>query len=191
MASRSLTPTKSSPDLASNHPLTLNPLMNRLEEKRANRFRFLNAVYELTDGQRQSMVSMWEIGDGLNLSRDEVANTVQYLVGESLVEHIAMGGEIGITHYGIVQVEEALSEPERPTHYFPPVVNIMHVHSMVNSQVQQGSHGSSQSQQINQNDLSAIRDLIAGLADAVGTSGLTTAAQAELEAEIATLQAQI
>jgi ElaB/YqjD/DUF883 family membrane-anchored ribosome-binding protein len=36
-----------------------------------------------------------------------------------------MGGSIAITHFGVVEIERALTHPEEDTTYFPAVVNIM------------------------------------------------------------------
>ncbi len=89
--------------------------MKSLDEKKANRFRFLNYVYEITDGDETPSANMWEIGEKLGLTKDETQKIVDYLVGEGLIDYRAMGGEIELKHYGIVQVEEALSNPEKPT----------------------------------------------------------------------------
>jgi len=42
-------------------------------------------------------------------------NIVEYLVGENLVEYVAIGGEIAITHYGRKEIERALSAPDIAT----------------------------------------------------------------------------
>jgi hypothetical protein len=87
---------------------------------------------------------MWDIGTELGLSRDETDNVVDYLVGEGLATHRAIGGAIAMTHGGVLEVERALTKPEAATKYFPPVINIMNIRSMVGSQIQQGTHASSQ-----------------------------------------------
>ena len=166
--------------------------MTRLEQKRANRFRFLNALYETTDGRRDHMISMWELGDQIGMDRETTSGAVEYLVGEHLMEYLAIGGEVGITHYGITQVERALERPTEPTQYFPPVVNITHVHgSMTNSQIQQGSAGSSQVLHVAPADLDAVRRFVTEFAQAVAASDLRGNLRAETDAEIATLNAQL
>jgi hypothetical protein len=73
--------------------------------------------------------------------------THQYLVGEKLIEFMAMGGLAGITHYGIKEYEAAISSPEQESKYFPPINvinNIANIESISNSQVQIGSNASSQ-----------------------------------------------
>jgi hypothetical protein len=75
-----------------------------LTEKKAKRFRFLNGLYEKTDGNEEDVVDMWEIGAAVGLTREDTERVVQYLVGERLIAYVAMGGAIGITHFGVVQV---------------------------------------------------------------------------------------
>lgn len=165
--------------------------MDRLTEKKTNRFRFLHALYEATDGDTHAILSMWKLGLSLGLDRESTSGVVDYLNGEHLLEYRALGGEIGITHYGVLEVERALSEPEKPTQYFPPVVNITHVHSMVNSQIQQGSHGSQQSFSISQNDMGAIGDFVRELGARLDTAGLAESLRAEVRAEVSSIEAQL
>jgi hypothetical protein len=101
--------------------------MDRLTEKRANRLRLINDVYERTDGDTSEALDMWQLGEELGFESDETQKIVDYLVGEGLLEYRAIGGVVGITHAGVVQVEAALSHPEQPTHYFPAVINVLHV----------------------------------------------------------------
>ena len=165
--------------------------MDRLTEKKANRFRFLNALYEATDGATNAIVEMWDLGESIELDREATSGVVDYLSGEHLLEHRALGGGIGITHYGVVEVEHALSEPEKPTQYFPPVVNITHVHSMVNSQIQQGTHGSQQTLAVSQSDLTAIRIFLDEFSSSIDHLKLTPEAAAEARAEVASVGAQL
>jgi hypothetical protein len=112
-----------------------------LDGKKAKRFRFLHALYDKTGGDEHSHPSMWDIGGDLGFSRPETELMVQYLKGEHLLTFAAMGGYISITHYGVLQVEQALSAPERPTQYFPPVINILQIGTVSGSHIQQaGSH---------------------------------------------------
>ncbi|HUP61110.1 MAG TPA: hypothetical protein VNA69_11885 [Thermoanaerobaculia bacterium] len=103
--------------------------MDRLTEKKANRFRVINEVYERTDGDTSENLDMWQLSSEIGFDPAETQKLVDYLVGESLLEYRALGGVIGITHYGVVQVEAALTTPERATQYFPPVINI-HIETM-------------------------------------------------------------
>ena len=166
-------------------------VMNELVETKKKRFQYLNKLHDATGGISHSYVSMWNLGNELGFNRDETSNIVEYLVGESLVKHVAIGGEITITHYGRKEIESALSAPENPTTYFPPVVNILHVQSMVGSQIQQGSHHSTQKMSITQNQLDAVRDFVALLKTRLSDIPLDSDSKAEAGAEIATVEAQL
>lgn len=165
--------------------------MDVLTKKKTDRFRYLNRLYEVTNGNGKELVSMWEIGKAIALARDETENVVNYLVGEHLMEHRTIGGGISITHQGIVEVERALSAPDAPTHYFPPVINIVNVQSMVGSQIQQGTHGSSQSQTVSQNDIDAIRALVTQFKEQLSELPLNAGDKTEAQAELQTIEAQL
>lgn len=99
--------------------------MGTIDEKRRQRFQFLHLVYEKTDGNRLHSVNMYELGKELGWADEITRLVVQYLVGEGLVEHFTMGGNIVIKHSGVVEIERALTRPEEPTTYFPAVINVV------------------------------------------------------------------
>jgi hypothetical protein len=162
-----------------------------LTEKKAKRFRFLNGLYTRTDGNEEDIVDMWEIGVAAGLTREDTDRVVQYLVGENLVQYVAMGGAIGITHFGVIQVERALSEPERPTEYFPPVVNIVHIGTMTGSSVQQGGSGGNFEASVQGADPVALRDLVHELKNALPELERANGRIDELRAHVITLEAQV
>jgi hypothetical protein len=172
---------------------TVDTIMDSLTKKKTDRFRFLHRLYERTNGDHYALEDMFEVGADVGLSRDDAHLVMQYLVGEGLATHRAIGGAVAMTHAGVVEVERALSTPETPTHYFPPVVNILHVQSMVGSQIQQGTHDStqSQSQTISQNDLASIQTLLTSLQGNLANLGLSPEAHAEATAEVQTVEAQL
>lgn len=165
--------------------------MDALTKKKTDRFRYLNLLYERSGGQRLKFLDMWNLGAELGIDRDDTHALVDYLVGEHLAEHRGIGGIIGITHHGIVEVERALSEPEAPTKYFPPVINVLNIHSVVASQIQQGTHGSSQVQTVSTNETEAIRVLLTALKERLPELPLSPEDKAEAESEIQTLDAQL
>jgi hypothetical protein len=162
-----------------------------LATKKANRFRFMNALYEKTNGDQHEFVDMWEVGASLGLSREETERVVQYLAGEHLLEEVAMGGLIAITHYGVVQVEQALSQPERSTQYFPPVVNIVHIGTMTGSSVQQAGSNSRVIAGLGPNDLQSLRELTSQLREATSELRTQTPHGDDLDAHVTTLEAQL
>lgn len=165
--------------------------MDALTKKKTDRFRYLNLLYERTGGQRLKFIDMWDLGGELGIGRDDTHALVDYLVGEHLAEHRGIGGIIGITHYGIVEVERALTEPEAPTKYFPPVINVLNIHSVVGSQIQQGTHGSMQTQTVTTNDTEAIRTLVNAFRERLSELPFSQAERSEAEAELQTLEAQL
>lgn len=164
--------------------------MNSIDELIKKRFQFLHRLYEKTEGNEREAINMWDLGNELGFERAETDKISQYLVGEYLMEYAGMGGIIRITHQGIIEVENAISHPEEPTQYFPPV-NIISIHHMQNSQIQQGTVESTQSQHIEsktKNDISEFVELVkAKLSDLC----LDAEDMAEIEADINTVQSQV
>ncbi len=110
-----------------------------LQEKRERRLQFMNQLYDLTDGSSEPIVDMFDLGLKLGWDRSAVGSVAEYLEGEGLIKYMELGGGISITHQGVVEVEEALGRPDRPTEHFPPAGNVIHIGSMVGSQIVQGS----------------------------------------------------
>lgn len=164
--------------------------MDALTKKKTDRFRFLNDLYKRTNGSKLAFVSLWDIGNELGLTREESMNASDYLKGEGLLEHVAMGGTIAITHYGVREVEAALSKPERESHYFPPVINILNVQSMVGSQIQQGTQGSSQNI-VSSTTTADLREFVNLFKSKFEEMSLNPSTQAEAEAEIRTIESQL
>ena len=164
-----------------------------IEEKRARRFAFMREIYQVTDGSRMEIVDMFEIGEKFGWDQAETSNVVDYLASEGLLEYMTMGGGIGITHAGAVEVEESVSHPEKPTHHFPPV-NLIHIGSMVNSSLIQDSAGSHQQNvTIQMASLPDISNLVTRfLADEVLSSAeLTEDDRDELRVELQSAQLQL
>ena len=162
-----------------------------VDDKKAQRFRFLNALYGKTDGDEHAQVQMFDLGKELGLSTNVTERAVQYLVGEDLMEHAAMGGYVAITHYGVVQVEEALDAPSQSTQYFPPVINILNVEQMTGSHVQQAGEGARFSVSIATTDLAELRSLVADLHRVAKELEKQTEVTGELSPQLATLDAQL
>lgn len=165
--------------------------MDTLTKKKTDRFRFLNRLYEVTDGNKMAFVSMWDLGNDLQMTREETAMVADYLSGEHLIEHRAIGGIISISHYGVIEVERSLSEPETPTRYFPAVVNVLNINNMSGSQIQQGTHHSSQTLSNTINDTEAIRLFIESLKANLSEISLVASDLADIKVDIQTVEAQL
>lgn len=167
-------------------------MQDRIEQKRAQRLKFLHRLYEVTDGALHTGVVMWELGAELGFSREETESVCDYLEGEGLADSIALGGTIGITHRGVVEVEEAISHPGEPTRYFPAAQVVFNVQSINNSQVQVGSHNT-QTGAINSADVLAdVRILVAEYKRQRETIAFATPADAiDADAEVEAIEAQL
>lgn len=116
-----------------------------IRKKRERRAAFMNRLYEVTDGNRLAHINFRTIGQAFGWSETDAAAVAQYLVDEGLAEWVALGGSLGITHVGVVEVEELASAPDRPTLHFEPVTNIhVVVHGDNLGQIQAGTTSSSQ-----------------------------------------------
>lgn len=164
--------------------------MNKLEETKKKRFEFLNSLYEVTGGSKFSIVNMNELGTELGLKNEETGTIVQYLVGENLVEYMSLGGGIGITHYGVKEVEEALSHPEKPSTYFPPV-NIIQIHHMEGSQIQQGATSSVQTGTFNIGKTEDINAFLDSLKSQLNELPIGEEDKEEVTSDIETIESQL
>lgn len=108
-----------------------------LEEKKAARFKLLRALYEFSGGDQFKWAPLSDLGAlaGLNEAQADLAS--EYLKSEGLLEYMAFGPLVGITHRGVKEVEDALEHPDRPTRYFSPV-SVMNVGVMIGSTVHAG-----------------------------------------------------
>ena len=118
-----------------------------LEELKKKRLQYLKKLYDVTEGDRYSHVSMYDLGKDLGFERKETEGIVDYLFGEHLLTYAGLGGIISMTHEGVKEVESALDNPKKPTEHFPPI-NIIQVDKMINSQIQQSTKESEQSQNV-------------------------------------------
>jgi hypothetical protein len=166
-------------------------LSAEVEKARANRFRFLRLLYEKTGGDEYKWFNMFDIGQDLGFEKDETSRVTQYLVGENLVIHRAVGGLIGITHWGIREMESALSNPNQPTKYFPPAVNIIEVHGdIVGSQIQQATQTSAQ-QIISPDVQHALTEFLSKLEADLAELSLDKRKLDDLTADLDTVKAQL
>lgn len=161
-----------------------------MPNKQADRLRYLNHLYERVGGRSSAHVPMWELGQELGMEKEYTSDIVEYLVNEGYVERRVMGGGIGISHRGVRQVEQSNADPNTAIGPFP-AVNVINVQNMHNSQIQQGSHQSSQTQSFSQNDLKALGRFLAQVRAKMADPSLPPAIRHELQANVATIDAQL
>lgn len=167
-----------------------------LKKKQRIRFDFLNKLYEMTDGSTEKLINGDDLANSLGLTeKDEGAmSAVNFLKDENLITdaNIIAGplGVLKITHSGVLEVENAISKPDMPTQHFLPI-NILHVHQMIGSTIQQGTIGSNQNAHIKIQNGQDIEQFIASLALSLNSLDLKQDDKAELEAEVETIKSQL
>lgn len=111
--------------------------------RRLRRTMFMRAVYEATGSSEVHFVDGPSLGDTFSWPRSETDDIMRYWEGEGLIRYVTEEGAIAITHKGVVEIEEALAQPERATPHFAPNTIVIYgdVHG---SQIQAGSPGSPQ-----------------------------------------------
>jgi hypothetical protein len=167
--------------------------MEALEDKRRQRLLFMKTVYDKTQGDRFTFTNLAEIAPVIGLSQEDAGRVGEYLVGEGLIEWAYFGGGIAITHRGIKEVELALSQPDRPTEHFSPAINVIHIGQMT-SQIQQGTVGSVQNQQVQsvgEADITELARFVEEVKRARGDLPGGADAGADLDAQLATIEAQM
>jgi hypothetical protein len=107
------------------------------------------------------------------------------LKGEGLVDYIDFGGQVAVTHLGVIQVEEALSKPDNETKYFPAVkdLNINIIHTMINSSIKQNSPHAKQIHIVNQKNIKEIAEINEQLKQSLDNIGLDAESRSDLKAE--------
>jgi hypothetical protein len=92
-----------------------------LEERQKDRWLLLRKVYETVEGRSEThIINMYKAGDELEWENEKTEAAFDYLRGEGLLKTMTTGGGIVITHKGVKEVEQAESNPEKPTLHFPP-----------------------------------------------------------------------
>ncbi|MBU1698717.1 MAG: hypothetical protein KJ970_21210 [Candidatus Eisenbacteria bacterium] len=163
--------------------------MADLNEKRTNRLKLIHRLYDLCEGTRSKAVSMWGIGEEFGWPRSETQSIVEYLEGEGLLEYSDLGGNISLTHRGIVEVEKSLSKPDEATTYFPPAVNIIHIGHMEKSQIQQGTVDSRQ-ELVVPAGLEELAGFLNEVQEFLKIPAIRDDEKSEIECEIDTIEAQ-
>lgn len=161
--------------------------MDTINERRLQRFRFLRFLYEQTRGSEAQHVPHDDIAQSIGLSQDDFRDVWLYLTHEGLID--GTRGSARLTHAGVVEVEAALSQPDKPTEHFP--VNIIHIEHLSHSQIQQGTVASTQSGTFASLDLAAVAEFVGGLKTMLPQLGLTGDDEAVAQSDIATIQTQL
>lgn len=157
-------------------------------------------LYDAVDGFDAQSVELTRIAAGLDLkmsdplNKIEVLKRVRYLQGEGLISFSGPPADprsIAITHQGVREVEQARSNPDRPTEHFPPIDSL---NLDLASPIRPSLAGSSSSKSLvslsEQDRLEVVR-ITQSLRTWAEQLGLEKEQNSELEADIRTIEAQL
>lgn len=96
------------------------PPTNARDESQRRRLVIMEHLRALRGDDTLNPVSVDQIAAASSLSVDDLANAVQYLSSEGLVEH-HMGNQVSLTHAGLVEIEALERHPNQPTAHLPPI----------------------------------------------------------------------
>lgn len=165
--------------------------MHIMERQKQYRFQLLKKIYEVTNGDSRIPANAKELCDTIDIPSGESNKVVTYLIHEGLLKARALGGFVIITHYGIKEIEQALSEPESPTQHFPAMSNVLIVENMTGSLIQQGTSGSTATLNFTGNTWNDVSSLTKQLKDNLERLGLENDQKKELASEIQTVEVQL
>ena len=165
--------------------------MINIEDMKKKRFLFLNRLYELSGGSTTKVFDdpPSQIGKELGFDKDLTWDIVFYLKKEDWVK--LYGKAITISHHGVQEVERALSNPNEPSPSFPPVINIISVEQMKNSQILQASPGAKQVTTIDESKYEQLKEFLQSLKESIEQLELEPQQKSDLQAEIQTIDAQM
>lgn len=86
----------------------------------------LTALFDAVKGNTGAQVSMYTLGEGLNLDRDAALRAAEALMGDNLVEVRSLSGAIGLTPEGAEQARSlggGASDESRPKMNSGPVLS--------------------------------------------------------------------
>jgi len=162
------------------------------EQKQKNRFLFLKKVYEFVKAKTNVGISNIScLGTELNFSQDETEDIINYLIQERLIEYAGMN--IALTHSGLKEVEEILTNPSKATEHFSPiniVNNTINIDSMNHSSLQQSTKNSIINSYFDNTKINELNDIIKEVKNIQDTLDISIDVHKELIAEIQTLESQ-
>ena len=163
--------------------------MDTIEEKKKKRLLLLKELYDKSDGSSTKGV----IRDSLENYDPDI---MSYLSEEGLVKDgkrtAPNFGKVhySITHQGIKEIEQARDNPTQPTEHLTSYINNFNA-PVNNLAMQQGAHNSSQTFSITEKNSEDLEKVFNELNKAKEQLAKESDSRRELEAHIATLQAQI
>ncbi|MCZ6690926.1 MAG: hypothetical protein O7H41_15155 [Planctomycetota bacterium] len=161
-----------------------------VQERKATRFRFLRELYDRSDGNEMSPQNMSEIARSIGIGHRQAIDVTTYLRNEGLLEFPSLSETIVITHEGFKEIEKALSSPDEPSTYFPPV-NLIVIGEMSGGAIQQGTTDSLQVVILQPEEVATITRLLDETRQALEEVGVSDSSSSDLRADLNTLESQL
>jgi hypothetical protein len=105
------------------------------ERHSRNRLRFMDALYRITGGRARQMAETLHVFASAGIPQDQRNDALLYLMEQGLVT-VGDGSWVELTPAGLAEFEESMRG--REAEHLPPV-NILNVHTVIASQIQQGT----------------------------------------------------
>lgn len=162
-----------------------------IKKVKQDRFVFLHKVYELVEGRTGYVLDGWEVGKELNFEKEYTTNIYYYLKEEGLVEAMGSGIRLAITHSGIKEIEEALSEPNKGTEHFLPINQYnINIGVMNGGAIQQATKNSTINYVNSIEIINEINNFTKELKNFISNSNLSNEEIEELQTDIQTIEIQ-
>lgn len=160
-----------------------------VQEIQRKRFLFLNKVYDVAQQRTTAICKLWEIGKDLGFDPMLTQDIFAYLSRKGLIKGMGLD-KFCITPPGIDAVEEALTNRDKSTEYFPSI-NVMYVEKADRSQIQQSGPGATQTILISENKYDDVKEVIQLLEKSLEKSELQENQIADLRGDIQAIKAQL
>lgn len=165
-----------------------------VDKIRYKRFLFLKNLYDKSNASSSKFVSKLEITRDLNIKEEDTQEIMQYLNNEGLIQNLTLSPiQMMISHQGIKEVEDSLSNPTVATSHFPAqiIYNTINIEKMKNSQIQQSTKSSTQNATFNINDKDLFNKFIEQIKTELPKLNLNNEDKSEINSDITTIETQI
>jgi hypothetical protein len=160
-----------------------------IEEKKKSRFTFLKKLHELSDGNERASFNMFAIGETFEFDRELTVTIINYLENMGLIKWRG-SGDISISHDGSIEIEAALSQPDKPTKHFSPVGTIIAA-SAAKYALSREDSPVTQNMLVSNAACERLQALILLLKESIDTLNLEPEKRRDLTADIHTIEAQM
>ena len=160
-----------------------------IEEKKKSRFKFLNHLYKLSDGNEHTSFNMFAIGETFGFDRELTVNIINYLENTGLIKWRG-SGDISISRAGFIEIEAALAQPAKPTKHFAPVDTIIPGGAGKDAQRRE-DRPETQEVLVSNAACERVQALILLLKESIDTLNLEPEKRRDLTADILTMEAQM